>query len=305
MPAFFNGVFGHKPSGGLIPGTGQYPVAGGVALKYLTTGPLCRKAEDLAFLSTIMMGPDEQDEGCVEFPELLELQEKAKSVDISSLQVFWLDSIKSFQVSRLQPEMRDCLDAAVREMENHCDVTSVKETGRLMKKLNDAVDIWSCMIHKGNPVTFVSLMADGKPFSTVWELLKWLIIGSTPYTAPGLVLCLVEKAPALTPKRTAQKVRDGELLRAELEEMLGDNGVLLFPSHPKVAPKHTRPLLYPFNWIYTGIWNVLLAPVTQVPMGLSRKEGLPLGIQVIAKNGNDHLAESVTQDLENQFQGTQ
>ena len=27
MPAFFNGVFGHKPSGGLVPGTGQYPMA--------------------------------------------------------------------------------------------------------------------------------------------------------------------------------------------------------------------------------------------------------------------------------------
>ena len=27
LPAFFNGVFGHKPSGELVPGTGQYPIA--------------------------------------------------------------------------------------------------------------------------------------------------------------------------------------------------------------------------------------------------------------------------------------
>ena len=31
MPAFFNGVFGHKPTGGLVPGSGQYPAATGAA----------------------------------------------------------------------------------------------------------------------------------------------------------------------------------------------------------------------------------------------------------------------------------
>ena len=68
MPAFFCGVFGHKPTGaqqqivyislvcayvpvcpgyvcgvgGLVPGTGQHPIAHGDALRYLTTGPICR-----------------------------------------------------------------------------------------------------------------------------------------------------------------------------------------------------------------------------------------------------------------------
>ena len=40
MPAFFNGIFGHKPTGGLVPATGQYPKAEGSALQCLTTGPL-------------------------------------------------------------------------------------------------------------------------------------------------------------------------------------------------------------------------------------------------------------------------
>ena len=33
MPAFFNGVFGHIPSGGLVPGSGQYPMANNFSIK--------------------------------------------------------------------------------------------------------------------------------------------------------------------------------------------------------------------------------------------------------------------------------
>ena len=67
MPAFFNGVFGHKPSAGLVPGTGQYPIATNQALRYLTTGPLARRAEDLMPLLRVLAGPDGQDGGCRNF----------------------------------------------------------------------------------------------------------------------------------------------------------------------------------------------------------------------------------------------
>src|SRR5699024_2538512 len=42
MPAFFNGVFGHKASSGLIPNSGQFPPIEGEGLRYLSTGPLAR-----------------------------------------------------------------------------------------------------------------------------------------------------------------------------------------------------------------------------------------------------------------------
>ena len=44
----------------------------------------------------------------------------------------------------------------------------------------------------------------------------------------------------------------------------GDNGVLIYPSHPTPAPYHGLPLLRPFNAGYTAIFNVLGNPVTQV-----------------------------------------
>lgn len=55
--------------------------------------------------------------------------------------------------------------------------------------------------------------------------------------------------------------------------------MLLYPSHPTLAPYHNEPLFRPLNFTYTAIFNALGFPVTQVPLGLA-PNGLPLGIQV-------------------------
>ena len=65
VPAFFNGVFGHKPSPGLVPNTGQFPSTEGEAAYMLTLGPLTRHAEDLMPVTRIIAGPDGIDEYCV------------------------------------------------------------------------------------------------------------------------------------------------------------------------------------------------------------------------------------------------
>ncbi|XP_063026270.1 fatty-acid amide hydrolase 2 isoform X2 [Melospiza melodia melodia] len=57
MPAFFNGVFGHKPTTGVVPNDGQFPNAQGVRTSYLCTGPMCRYAEDLEPVLRVMAGP--------------------------------------------------------------------------------------------------------------------------------------------------------------------------------------------------------------------------------------------------------
>jgi len=43
-------------------------------------------------------------------------------------------------------------------------------------------------------------------------------------------------------------------------------------------------------------------PATQVPLGLDDR-GLPLGVQVIAARGNDHLTIAVALELERAFGG--
>ena len=91
-------------------------------------------------------------------------------------------------------------------------------------------------------------------------------------------------------------------LRDELTAELRDDGVMLFPSYSAPAPRHHAPLLRPFHFVYTGVVNVLGFPSTQVPLGLSSR-GLPLGVQVIAAHGNDHLTIAVACALEEMFGG--
>jgi hypothetical protein len=52
------GVFGHKPSCGLVPNTGMYPPTPGTAGRLLGVGPLARRAEDLTAVLRIIAGPD-------------------------------------------------------------------------------------------------------------------------------------------------------------------------------------------------------------------------------------------------------
>jgi fatty acid amide hydrolase 2 len=58
MPAFFCGIFAHKPTSGLVPNREQFPCA---ATPLLVSGPMTRYARDLMPLLRIMAGPDPKD----------------------------------------------------------------------------------------------------------------------------------------------------------------------------------------------------------------------------------------------------
>jgi fatty acid amide hydrolase 2 len=77
---------------------------------------------------------------------------------------------------------------------------------------------------------------------------------------------------------------------------------MLYPPYATLAPRHMQAFFPPLNWVYTAILNVLEVPVTEVPLGLSAS-GLPLGVQVGAVHGNDHLTIAVALALEKDFGG--
>lgn len=293
MPAFFNGVFGHKPSGGLVPGTGQHPIAEGKALRYLSTGPICRKAEDLWPLLRILAGPDGQDSGC----EPMELGDPSQ-VDISSLRILHIPD------NGRQPVSQDLRDAQSRMAQ------ALKAAGAQVEEIRipamkHGFDIWSSSLQDANGTPFTTLMGDGEPVSAVMELMR-LGIGRPNHTLMACMLGMTESLTALVPWRTRRFVQMGLELKAELEERLGDDGVLLYPSYTMPAPKHglavRRQLRLSFDYAYTALLNIMELPVTQVPLGLNA-QGLPLGVQVGAAHGQDHLAVAVALWAEQEFGG--
>jgi fatty acid amide hydrolase 2 len=54
--------------------------------------------------------------------------------------------------------------------------------------------------------------------------------------------------------------------------------------------------------VYTALLNVMEMPATQVPLGLDPR-GLPLGVQVCGRHGNDHVTLAVATELERAFGG--
>ena len=84
--------------------------------------------------------------------------------------------------------------------------------------------------------------------------------------------------------------------------MLGDNGVLLYPSDSFPASYHYTSIVRPFNISTFALWNALKFPVTQVPLGLN-SAGLPVGLQVVSLPNRDRLCLAVARELEKTFGG--
>ena len=61
-------------------------------------------------------------------------------------------------------------------------------------------------------------------------------------------------------------------------------------------------LVKPFNFAYTGIFNILGSPVTQVLLGLSSSD-LPLDVQAVAGKNMDRISLAVAEEAEKMFGG--
>jgi fatty acid amide hydrolase 2 len=294
MPAFFNGVFGHKPSGGLVPNSGQFPTADSPqALRYLTSGPLCRRAEDLPLLMGLLAGPDGIDEGC----EPMALGD-VREVRVRELVVLDVPD------DGVTP-VHDSLRRAQRAAAEHLHREGARVVERRFPELKRALEIWSVLLGDASVVPFAELLGEGRRIPVYRELLRWAF-GRSPHTLPALGLAVAEDfthvIDRLSPRRLDEARALGRELREALDHALGDAGVMLYPSYAEPAPRHVAPLLPPTRWVYTAILNVMELPATQVPLGLDAR-GLPLGVQVAARHGRDDRTMAVAKELERAFGG--
>lgn len=290
MPCFFNGIFGHKPSRGVVSNDNQFPRCSGLQNEYTGSGPMCRYAEDLLPLLKIMAGPT---------ADKLTL---SKAVDLKKLRFFTIvDDGGSPLTSPVDRQLVEVQKRVAARLEADLGVT-VQEVN--FPQLKYSYQIWDTFLALPDkdgkpPEAFVELMADGGSVWPVWELIK-RIFGRSEHTVAAIGLALMESSHSS--KSSEFILKQKEDLQREMEDLLGTDGVLLYPSHPLLAPKHHYPLFMPFNFSYTGILNILGLPVTQCPLGLS-KERLPLGVQVVAGLCQDHLTLAMALYLEKAFGG--
>lgn len=279
MPAFFNGTFGHKPSPLLIPNEGQYPAASGDGDRVLGTGPLCRRAEDLELLVRVLAGDQAQ-----------RLKDPTQ-VSFDGLNVFTVEPERG---PRMSTDQRSARDRAVQALVARGANAKAVD----LPAMDKAFDIWSSMLAEADGENSFSDMMFGtkNPLRGAGELFR-LMVGRSPHTLPLILLSIIERASEFAPGRHRRLVNLGEDLKARLHDLLGDDGVLVHPPYPTVAPKHYKAMWPPFNFVHCAIFNTMQVPSTSVPMGLN-SQGIPTGVQVVAGPEQDHLGIACALALE-------
>lgn len=288
-PSAFNGVAGHKPTGGLVPGTGHWPPTTGPLARYNTYGPLGRRVSDLALLLSILAGPDGQDLAVEDRPVL-----PPESVDRKKLKVFYFDD-NGFISPDAEVKRAVALAAGALAAEG------LPVEFWIPKGAGYALEIWSAGLAQNPGPPFKAHLGGGQPISVGREFLRFLGRQSK-ITGPSLLFAAVEWLAPLLAGRHQKMLALARDLQLRIEEKLGDHGVLICPVFPSVAPFHHQIWLNAVGAGYSGLINVLHFPATIIPI-FHRPDGLPVAVQVVAGRFRDHLTLAAAGILEAVFGG--
>ncbi|ALC41851.1 CG8839 [Drosophila busckii] len=291
MPAFFNGIFGHKPSKLVVSNDGQFPTPFSAEQNsFLGLGPMSRFAEDLRPMLQIMAG---------EKAALLRL---SKPVELERVKFYYQETDGGGRmVSAVDADLLQSMQRIVQHLRQkfgHAQVERVQ-----LPEFRQSAAIWFANMRDDSGHGFSFQLGDLRyEINTYLEMLKWMV-GASKHTFIGLTTALMDNQQCQHgSSKYHHLVAKRDALRQTLQQLLGDNAVLIYPTHPTVAPYHNEPIMRPINFSYTGIINVLGFPATAVPLGLG-SEGVPLGVQVIANFNEDRLCLAVAEELERAFGG--
>jgi fatty acid amide hydrolase 2 len=293
IPAFFNGVFGHKATEWIVPNTGQFPVAEGEATRMLSVGPLARRADDLMPALRTIAGPDGIDPHC----RAVELGDPA-DVRVDGLDVVLSEQTSWVPVSR---ELREARERAAHALA----AAGARVRHESLRSMRRALELYLVALQAGASRGFRDLLEEetGAARRLAVHRAGWGALRRRgPHTWPTVILLVTESLFARMPERRAKRaLAAGESLAREVEAVIGD-GVLLHPPHARVAPRHGRTVGRGWLVTPTAVFNLLGLPVTQVPLGLD-PAGMPLGVQVAAGRDRDHVSIAVALELERAFGG--
>lgn len=283
MPAYYCGIFGHKPTCGMVNTRGCTLRTGTEKNTMVVAGPMTRYAMDLKPIFEILVG--------VKNANILKLNE---NVDVKKLRYFYCLDSGDMRCSGLCPNTRDTVNKVVSHFHNltGTDVQQIK-----LKGVEYTSKLWRYWMTQ-EPADFGYLLGNSKKLNPIVELIKKLT-GQSEYTMAS-IFSLID---GILPKEKAEKMKAiTEELSQEIEELLGDDGVLIYPSYTYPAPFHYAPIVQIYNFGYWAIMNVLQLPATQIPMGLNA-DGLPMGIQIVATKNRDRHCFAVAEELDRQFGG--
>ena len=280
FPASFCGIFGHKPSFGVVPSTGyiDHESGGTTEADVNVIGPLARSAEDLELLLDLML----RKEG----PLVASLAEPPKH--ITSLKVAaWLDDPFCPVDSKVGPVMNSAIDNL------EATGVSVDRSARPDVDPEEAFALGSWLV--------TSAMLQSMPAKTLEELSKE---GGAP--------------PQVSHRSWLDNHARREAIRKKWAEFFNGFDAIIMPISPVSPFPHDqegnfatrtlksdgkeRPYLDLIRW--TILTGMAYLPATTPPIGLDQ-DGVPVSFQVVGPYGGDYTTIRLAQHIAEHNSGYQ
>ena len=280
-PAHFTGICSLKPTPGRIPGAGHLPACVGPFSILGAIGPMARTIEDVALLFQALSGQDPIDPVSPPIP-----QRKISLADVKSLRIGYFEDDGIVPVT---PETREAVQTAARALQAQgFDVRPFRPKG-----LEQARKLWWTFF-----VRCGAMFVDG------------LVKGRESELSPILreFLRIAHAEPPLTADELLNAWAECDVIRGKLLQQMQEYPVLLCPVCSIPAFRHSerkwkvdgQEVEYLDAMRYTQWFNLLAAPAAVVPVGRA-PEGLPIGVQIVARPFEDEVALAVASVIDHEF----
>ncbi|XP_054015348.1 fatty-acid amide hydrolase 2, partial [Hylaeus anthracinus] len=287
FPALFCGVFGHKPTPNLVAIKGHKPISYDVRWnEFFVMGTIARYAEDLPLVISVMCKTDEG------------RRRLNQKTPLANIKFFYTEG-RAAEANSINRDMKNVMQ----KLRTYLEVTySVKVQQVHMSDIKYSFNLSAYallnldveeVVQEFGPLNVCALFVEG---------LKQLFrVSRYTFAMYGYLMAayIYRKLPRGFSNLMAEKRVS---LKKQFEDILGDNGVMIYPSFVSAAYYRYESFNNIPNFAYMMLFNVLGLPVTQCPMGLNAN-GLPLGLQIVAGTGNDHLSIAVAQEIDRIFGG--
>ena len=273
-PAGFCNVYGFRPTWGLVPQDAE----GDTYLSTLSTeGPMGRTVEDVARLLQVLAGENPE----VPFPRAL--PELALDRDLKGLRIGWLSDWGGAYA--MEPGILTLCEAALRQMEDMDAVVEPLPPPFPAEKLWQSWVTLRAMLNAGGKRALVedpAKRALTKP-ETIWEIEQGL----------GLSAQAVHEASVIRSRWHAHAAR---LFQRFDAVVLPTAQVWPFPADWRWPQEIAGRKMDTYHrWMGVVVPASLIGlPALSVPVGFG-PQGLPMGMQIIGRSGNDRGVLSIGQ----------
>ncbi len=264
VPAHYSGIAGLKPTKGLVPRTGFIPNdSAGIINDLATYGPMARHVEDLELLLDIIAGPDNHDPSIVPMPII-----PSSTVNVQTLKViYFLDNglmAPDAETSKALTTAIEKLNSQVASMQAIAAPAILKETYKL---------VWDLCFLGGNQGQLLSKALAQAGLTEFSPLFK-RFLQSTQQSC----FDTQEFHSRLT------QIND---YKQTLLALMAEADILLCPVTATPARPHGTTHDHIPEFSYAQTFNLLGWPAASINCGFTQT-GLPIGLQIAAKNWDDH-----------------